>query len=234
MKNPQMPMRRYAQRWLRVHDYDPDLFAAHVRHIDPYADLDQALRILESAARERNNGLKPSVQARMELEEVPDPPPLTFCRQFDDAVEADEAEAIEHAGGAPRIAFEDGEPVPVVEFDYEAVCAGVEPRQRAELVTAFELLNWIDEPFVNGQVYVATPRVQEVKRKLLRLILAPNSLGNPTLGQLASLCGCSKSFIGKLVTDFRDRYGGVTTPWMKSEAAREAYRVAHLSNKEAA
>ncbi|HNR71953.1 MAG TPA: hypothetical protein PKJ00_11300 [Verrucomicrobiota bacterium] len=228
--NPRMPMRKYAERWLRVHDYDPDLFATHVHHIDPYADIDQALRILETAATEKNRGTKPSVQTRMELEEVPDPPPVVFCRQMADA---DESEANEHAGGTPQLAFENGEAVPVVEFDYDSVCAGVESRQRAELVTAFEMLNWVDEPFVNGQVHVGTPRVREAKRKLLRLILAPNSVGNPTLGQLAMMCGCTRSFIGKLASDFRDRYG-VITPWMKSDVAREAYRLAHSKTTEAA
>ena len=226
MQNPKMRMRRYAERWLRVHSYDPDLFAAHLRHIDPDANVERALGILAEVAQEKRPGEMLTVQLPIDIEEIANTPPVTFCQQIETDEGPDDPQRKEHAGGTPGLAFENGVPVPVVEFDYDAVCAGVEPYQRYELVGAFEMLNWVDEPFENDRLCVSTAHTREIKLKLLRLIIAPVSLGNPTLGQLAMLCGCSKSFVGKLACDFRDRYG-VITSWMKSDAAREAYRLAH-------
>jgi hypothetical protein len=233
MQNPRMHMRKYAERWLRVHDYDPDLFARHVQHIDPDAKVDQALRILEEVAQAKRLGEKPAVQMVIEIEDIGQPPPV-FCRQIESEEAPDDPQRREHPGGHPGVGFENGEPVPVIEFDYSSVCTDVEPGQRKELIGALEMLNWLDEPVENDQVCISTPRTREIKHKLLRLIIAPASLGNPTLGQLATMCCCSKSFVGKLVSDFRDRYR-IVTPWMKSDAAREAYRLAHLhETKEAA
>jgi len=92
-----------------------------------------------------------------------------------------------------------------------------------------DILDWIEEPWQNSRVAVATERVILCKRNCYRLIMRPQSLGNPTLTQLANRLGVTKQFLSKLVTDFRDRFG-VVSVWMKSAQAREAYRDAHLEN----
>ncbi len=145
----------------------------------------------------------------------------------------------EHQGGAQKFAVERAGDsvarVPVSEFPFDDVCAALDgqPRSALDVVAAAEafsqMLEWTLEPLTNkGRSTVATPRMMLLKLAVLRLILLPHSFDTtPTLTALAKEWGTNKQKLSRIVVSFRDRFGVVST-WMKSDSAREAYRVASI------
>jgi hypothetical protein len=199
--------------------------AADVRRLNE-DQLDEALRWAKAqpATAERRD------QLSMFQEDFGPAPEPVRCRL------RPKGERREHAGGTPDVVFDEEQHTQSVNFDFEEIYRnldGEEDRASVDLIAAatamMDILDWIEEPWQNARVAVATERVILCKRNVYRLIMRPQSLGNPTVTQLANRLGVTKQFLSKLVTDFRDRFG-VVSVWMKSAQAREAYREAHLDN----
>jgi hypothetical protein len=211
MNNPHMKLEDYAKRHYKRWGFDMTRFCNDAQWLDPILDVSRLRALYVSAIQGKLEYLPGEPTYLVAPESLTGHQPEVFCRQ---------PERREHAGGTPGVGFEANESVQTVEFDYSAVDGDYSDEQRAHAVTATEMLLWLQEPLLPELSFCAAgENMLTLKHHVLLLILCPESLGNPTLTQLAVRLGTSKQTLGKISKDFQLRYPEVQTSWMKNHVA---------------
>jgi hypothetical protein len=197
-----LSLEKYAIRWLYSHSYDPDLFLKHVAYIDPGANIVSARKALEKVICERDKAPDKTIQNEFDFK-LPEVAPTYFAREPVDE-NGDSTKMLASEKG-----WENGEIVNTIEFDYDSITIeeGISERQRIEIYATLEMLLWIDEPVLSSTCKMCPDKLRLAKLDCLKLIFAPHMLGNPSYEKFGQLYGVTKQTVGKLVGDFRLRYG---------------------------